>query len=148
MSTAADFPNMPPREAGLNETWAFLKLGIDCIMNERDLDCQAYQALSTVVYNYCTITRHAQCYENGSEPSFCCFCEISDSCALADAGLISFNLYHKLSKYLVLHLKTILQVCWDECLLNVYLSSTTESRCAFGRRIVKILRVAMGMLQL
>ena len=48
---------MPPPNADLATTWAFLEEGVDHIMNRTQGDCSSYPkyiALYTVMYNYCT----------------------------------------------------------------------------------------------
>jgi cullin 1 len=54
-----DFPNMPPRTADLDETWAFLSRGVEHIMTnfELGLSFKGYTNLYSTVYNYCTSTK-------------------------------------------------------------------------------------------
>jgi cullin 1 len=59
-AAAADVLTKPPsRTADLEETWNFLNIGVDHIMNnlEAGLSFANYTNLYTCVYNYCTSTK-------------------------------------------------------------------------------------------
>jgi cullin 1 len=117
---------MPPKTADLDETWAFLNAGVDHIMNhlEQGLSFSGYTALYTTVYNYCTSTKmHGRLDGNRCKCYFCGVLRIlAESCALAGANLVGSDLYNKLSEYFILHFRPMLQVRWDESLLNTYSS--------------------------
>lgn len=50
---------MPPANADLQTTWAFLEAGVDHIMTKlkTGMSYSRYMALYTVAYNYCTSSR-------------------------------------------------------------------------------------------
>lgn len=50
---------MPPANADLTTTWAFLEEGVDHIMTklQTGVSYSKYMALYTVAYNYCTSSR-------------------------------------------------------------------------------------------
>ncbi|KAH9482249.1 Cullin-1 [Psilocybe cubensis] len=104
-----DFSTMPPRNAELDETWAYLNQGVDHIMNnlEKGLSFAGYTSLYTTVYNYCTSTKmHGRLDGNRS-----------------GANLVGSDLYNKLSLYFVDHFKPMLQkaaTLSDEDLLRYY----------------------------
>ncbi|KAK7040956.1 ubiquitin ligase (cullin) of SCF [Paramarasmius palmivorus] len=112
MATPTDiFANPPSRTADLEETWKFLDLGVDHIMNklERGLTFPNYTALYTAVYNYCTsnkMTGKMDSHKSG-------------------ANLVGADLYFKLQEYFDGHFKPIKQKANDlhnEELLRYYAS--------------------------
>jgi hypothetical protein len=62
--------SMPPANADLATTWAFLEEGVDHIMTklQTGVSYSKYMALYTVAYNYCTSSRmHGGAASNNSE---------------------------------------------------------------------------------
>jgi len=62
------FPNMPGKSADLDQTWAYLVIGVDHIMTllEAGLSFVDYTNFYTAVYNYCTSTRMHSRMEAGN----------------------------------------------------------------------------------
>ncbi|TFY78525.1 hypothetical protein EWM64_g5483 [Hericium alpestre] len=97
MATAAFQPHpMPPQNADLATTWAFLEEGVDHIMTklQTGVSYSKYMSLYTVAYNYCTSSK-------------------MPSTATADlstpgrsgANLMGSDLYNNLIRYFVTHLR-------------------------------------------
>jgi len=65
-------PKMPPKTADLEETWTFLNIGVDHIMNkyEEGLSFVYYTNLYTTVYNYCTSTKMQNSRADGNRSAF------------------------------------------------------------------------------
>ncbi|KAJ7599806.1 Cullin repeat-like-containing domain protein, partial [Mycena floridula] len=109
-STADDaLSNPPPRTADLEETWAFLEIGVHHIMNnpESGLVFVNYENLYTTVYNYCLWTNMQ------GKPGRNRY----------DANPVCSNLYSKLSEYFVSHFKPMKEktaTLQDEDLLRYY----------------------------
>lgn len=62
------FPNMPDKLADLDQTWAYLVIGVDHIMTllEAGLSFMDYTNFYSAVYNYCTSTRMHSRMETGN----------------------------------------------------------------------------------
>jgi len=56
-------PTQPPPKADLEETWAFLYVGIDRLFTE-GLDHFDYMRLYSTIYSYCTSLPDAREYSN------------------------------------------------------------------------------------
>lgn len=58
-STSAASPAMPPANADLQTTWAYLEEGVDHIMTklQTGVSYSKYMSLYTVSYNYCTSSK-------------------------------------------------------------------------------------------
>ena len=58
-STSASSPPMPPANADLVTTWAYLEEGVDHIMTklQTGVSYSKYMSLYTVSYNYCTSSK-------------------------------------------------------------------------------------------
>lgn len=80
---------MPPANADIATTWAFLEEGVDHIMTKRDTDLsyERFWALYTVQYNYCTSPEHS-----------------------TSANLTGFALYDSIVHYFVQHLQHLKDV--------------------------------------
>ncbi|KAF5371252.1 hypothetical protein D9758_004235 [Tetrapyrgos nigripes] len=110
-STAASdaFSKPPGRTADLEETWAFLVLGVDHIMNKIDtgLTFVHYTSLYSTVYNYCTSTKMQGKQDNNR----------------TGANLVGADLYAKLTEYFMEHFKPMKEKAsglQDEDLLRYY----------------------------
>jgi cullin 1 len=142
MITTNDFPKTPPKTADFNEKWAFLKVGIECIMNhlEGGIPFEAYTGLYTTVYN-CFTPLSTVVYRRSECPFCSLFCILADSCAPAGAARFNgLDLYNKLSEYFILHFQPMLQVRWDESLINTYLSHNLSLQVADTLSGVDLLR--------
>ncbi|KAG7447738.1 Cullin-domain-containing protein [Guyanagaster necrorhizus] len=107
-SLADRFAQIPPQTAGLEETWAFLKPGVDHIMSnlKAGLTFANYINLYTVTYNYCTTKAPVG---------------IGDT----SVDLFGSGLYHKMPEYLTIHVASMKQTAillQDEELLQYYAS--------------------------
>ncbi|KAI5117366.1 hypothetical protein M0805_002479 [Coniferiporia weirii] len=105
---------MPPANSDLETTWRFLEEGVDHIMTklQTGVSYSKYMSLYTVSYNYCTSSRMHGNTEPGSGLS-----------SRTGANLMGSDLYNKLTKYLVQHLKTVREGAEnlvDEGLLQYY----------------------------
>ncbi|TDL23149.1 Cullin-domain-containing protein [Rickenella mellea] len=103
---------MPPANADLETTWKFLEEGVDHIMTklQTGVSYSKYMSLYTVSYNYCTSSRM-----HGNDGGL--------GGRTAGANLMGSDLYNKLTKYLVAHLKTVRDnsdSLVDEALLRYY----------------------------
>jgi len=80
---------MPPANADIATTWAFLEEGVDHIMTKRDTDLsyERFWALYTAQYNYCTSSKHS-----------------------TSANLTGFALYGRIVHYFVQHLRYLKDV--------------------------------------
>lgn len=105
---------MPPPNADLATTWAYLEEGVDHIMTklQTGVSYSKYMSLYTVSYNYCTSSK----MHNTS----------GDSSSLGQrtgANLMGSDLYNNLIRYFVAHLKTLREEAeplQDEALLRYY----------------------------
>ncbi|KAH8103781.1 Cullin-domain-containing protein [Phellopilus nigrolimitatus] len=104
---------MPPANADLETTWRFLEEGVDHIMTklQTGVSYSKYMSLYTVSYNYCTSSRMHGSPEAGVHTG------------RTGANLMGSDLYNKLTKYLIQHLKTVREGAEnivDEALLQYY----------------------------
>ncbi|EPQ51002.1 Cullin-domain-containing protein [Gloeophyllum trabeum ATCC 11539] len=110
---AGAFP-MPPANADLATTWAFLEEGVDHIMTklQTGVSYSKYMGLYTVAYNYCTSSRmHSSTTEAGAIGG------------RTGANLMGADLYNNLIRYFVSHLKGLREKSdslQDEALLKYY----------------------------
>ncbi|KXN86112.1 Cullin-1 [Leucoagaricus sp. SymC.cos] len=90
------FPNMPGKSADLDQTWAYLVIGVDHIMIriEAGLSFADYTNLYTTVYNYCTSTKMHSRIDSGNRTG---------------ANLVGSDLYNKLSGYFVQHFQPMME---------------------------------------
>ncbi|KIP06829.1 hypothetical protein PHLGIDRAFT_72117 [Phlebiopsis gigantea 11061_1 CR5-6] len=104
---------MPPPNADLATTWAYLEEGVDHIMTklQTGVSYSKYMSLYTVSYNYCTSSKM---HNTG------------DSSSLGQrtgANLMGSDLYNNLIRYFVQHLKSLREdsdALQDEALLRYY----------------------------
>ncbi|OJA08798.1 hypothetical protein AZE42_01280 [Rhizopogon vesiculosus] len=104
-------PPMPPANADLATTWAFLEEGVHHIMTglHTSISYYDYNSLYTVAYNYCTSSRIPNTTGGARRRT--------------GANLLGSELYDKLIRYIIVHLKHLrdrsddLQ---DEALLQYY----------------------------
>ncbi|KAH8108737.1 Cullin-domain-containing protein [Phellopilus nigrolimitatus] len=99
--------------ADLETTWRFLEEGVDHIMTklQTGVSYSKYMSLYTVSYNYCTSSRMHGSPEAGVHTG------------RTGANLMGSDLYNKLTKYLIQHLKTVREGAEnivDEALLQYY----------------------------
>ncbi|TFK73584.1 Cullin-domain-containing protein [Pluteus cervinus] len=105
---------MPPPNADLAVTWAFLEEGVDHIMTklQTGVSYSKYMSLYTVAYNYCTLSKmHGTHIESLGMTN------------RTGASLMGADLYNNLIRYLVAHLKQLRQSTEsreDENLLRYY----------------------------
>ncbi|EJC98883.1 Cullin-domain-containing protein [Fomitiporia mediterranea MF3/22] len=112
-SSSSSSYQMPPPNADLETTWRFLEEGVDHIMTklQTGVSYSKYMSLYTVSYNYCTSSRM-----HGNADS-------SMVSGRSGANLMGSDLYNKLTKYLIQHLKTVREGAEnlvDEDLLRYY----------------------------
>jgi len=102
---------MPPANADLQTTWAYLEEGVDHIMTklQTGVSYSKYMSLYTVSYNYCTSSKM-----HGS----------GEQAGLGHrTNLMGSDLYNNLIRYFVEHLKTLRaqsDALQDEALLQYY----------------------------
>ncbi|KAI0755416.1 Cullin-domain-containing protein [Irpex lacteus] len=104
---------MPPANADLQTTWAYLEEGVDHIMTklQTGVSYSKYMSLYTVSYNYCTSSKMHSA---------------TDSMSLGQrtgANLMGSDLYNNLIKYFMGHLKGLREAAdglQDEALLKYY----------------------------
>ncbi|RPD62795.1 Cullin-domain-containing protein [Lentinus tigrinus ALCF2SS1-6] len=104
---------MPPPNADLATTWAYLEEGVDHIMTklQTGVSYSKYMSLYTVSYNYCTSSKMHGTGEGGAVGH------------RTGANLMGSDLYNNLIKYFVNHLKTLRTASdplQDEALLRYY----------------------------
>ncbi|KAI0771155.1 Cullin-domain-containing protein [Trametes elegans] len=106
---------MPPANADLATTWAFLEEGVDHIMTklQTGVSYSKYMSLYTVSYNYCTSSKmHGTGDQSGGGIGH-----------RTGANLMGSDLYNNLIRYFVNHLKTLKtqsDSLQDEALLRYY----------------------------
>lgn len=104
---------MPPANADLQTTWAYLEEGVDHIMTklQTGVSYSKYMSLYTVSYNYCTSSKmHGSGEQAGLGHR-------------TGANLMGSDLYNNLIRYFVEHLKTLRaqsDALQDEALLQYY----------------------------
>ncbi|KAH9851581.1 Cullin-domain-containing protein [Lenzites betulinus] len=104
---------MPPANADLQTTWAFLEEGVDHIMTklQTGVSYSKYMSLYTVSYNYCTSSKmHSGADQLGGGIGH-------------RTNLMGSDLYNNLIRYFVNHLKTLKtqsDSLQDEALLRYY----------------------------
>ncbi|OBZ68755.1 Cullin-1 [Grifola frondosa] len=113
-SSTSGTPAMPPQNADLATTWAYLEEGVDHIMTklQTGVSYSKYMSLYTVSYNYCTSSKMHGAGEVGSGLSH-----------RTGANLMGSDLYNNLIRYFVTHLKALRtqsDVLQDEALLRYY----------------------------
>ncbi|KAI0755249.1 Cullin-domain-containing protein [Daedaleopsis nitida] len=105
---------MPPPNADLATTWAYLEEGVDHIMTklQTGVSYSKYMSLYTVSYNYCTSSKmHGAGDQAGGMGH------------RTGANLMGSDLYNNLIRYFVNHLKALRQhsdALQDEALLRYY----------------------------
>ncbi|KAI0769864.1 Cullin-domain-containing protein [Fomes fomentarius] len=105
---------MPPANADLTTTWAYLEEGVDHIMTklQTGVSYSKYMSLYTVSYNYCTSSKmHGSGDQAGGMGH------------RTGANLMGSDLYNNLIRYFVNHLKTLRtqsDALQDEALLRYY----------------------------
>ncbi|KAF8917037.1 Cullin-domain-containing protein [Mucidula mucida] len=89
---------IPPANADLATTWAFLEEGVDHIMTklQTGVSYSKYMALYTVAYNYCVSPKSNTSSEFGSLGA-----------GRTGANLMGSDLYNNLIRYFVCHLKLL-----------------------------------------
>ncbi|KAL1950756.1 hypothetical protein VTO73DRAFT_5880 [Trametes versicolor] len=105
---------MPPANADLTTTWAYLEEGVDHIMTklQTGVSYSKYMSLYTVSYNYCTSSKM---HGTGDQPG--------GLGQRTGANLMGSDLYNNLIRYFVNHLKTLKtqsDSLQDEALLRYY----------------------------
>ncbi|KAI0366592.1 Cullin-domain-containing protein [Pilatotrama ljubarskyi] len=106
---------MPPANADLATTWAYLEEGVDHIMTklQTGVSYSKYMSLYTVSYNYCTSSKmHGTAEQAGGGIGH-----------RTGANLMGSDLYNNLIRYFVNHLKTLRtqsDSLQDEALLRYY----------------------------
>ncbi|KAI0632450.1 Cullin-domain-containing protein [Trametes polyzona] len=106
---------MPPANADLATTWAYLEEGVDHIMTklQTGVSYSKYMSLYTVSYNYCTSSKmHGAADQPGGGIGH-----------RTGANLMGSDLYNNLIRYFVNHLKTLKtqsDSLQDEALLRYY----------------------------
>ncbi|KAI0916807.1 hypothetical protein AcW1_007843 [Taiwanofungus camphoratus] len=128
-STSGAYP-MPPPNADLPTTWAYLEEGVDHIMTklQTGVSYSKYMSLYTVSYNYCTSSKmHGAGEQPGlghrSELLFRSALRVHFDKLVAGANLMGSDLYNNLIRYFVNHLKTLKtqsDSLQDEALLRYY----------------------------
>ncbi|PCH40016.1 Cullin-domain-containing protein [Wolfiporia cocos MD-104 SS10] len=103
---------MPPANADLTTTWAYLEEGVDHIMTklQTGVSYSKYMSLYTVSYNYCTSSKMHGAGDQGLGHR-------------TGANLMGSDLYNHLIRYFVDHLKTLKvqsDSLQDEALLAYY----------------------------
>ncbi|KAK0201666.1 Cullin [Desarmillaria ectypa] len=90
-------PPIPPANADLTTTWAFLEEGVDHIMTklQTGVSYSKYMSLYTVAYNYCTSPK------TGPEGMGL------GTATRTGANLMGSDLYNNLIRYFVVHLKAL-----------------------------------------
>ncbi|KAF9810538.1 hypothetical protein IEO21_06861 [Rhodonia placenta] len=112
-SSSSTPPVMPPANADLATTWAYLEEGVDHIMTklQTGVSYSKYMSLYTVSYNYCTSSKmHGAGEQAGLGHR-------------TGANLMGSDLYNNLIRYFVNHLKTLRtqsDALQDEPLLRYY----------------------------
>ncbi|KAI0669208.1 Cullin-domain-containing protein [Trametes maxima] len=107
---------MPPANADLITTWAYLEEGVDHIMTklQTGVSYSKYMSLYTVSYNYCTSSKM---HGTGDQP-------VGGGIGhRTGANLMGSDLYNNLIRYFVNHLKTLRtqsDTLQDEALLRYY----------------------------
>ncbi|KAI0647741.1 Cullin-domain-containing protein [Trametes meyenii] len=107
---------MPPANADLTTTWAYLEEGVDHIMTklQTGVSYSKYMSLYTVSYNYCTSSKM---HGTGDQPGG------GGIGHRTGANLMGSDLYNNLIRYFVNHLKTLRtqsDTLQDEALLRYY----------------------------
>ncbi|KIY43151.1 Cullin-domain-containing protein [Fistulina hepatica ATCC 64428] len=108
----AIFSKIPQRGAHLAETWAFLSVGVDRILNELEqgLSFTSYTNLYTTAYNYCTSPKLSNKVDSSTR-------------VVNGANLVGADLYNKLIEKFIEHFKTLTEkadTLQDEELLQFY----------------------------
>ena len=106
---------MPPPNADLATTWAYLEEGVDHIMTklQTGVSYSKYMSLYTVSYNYCTSSKmHGTGDQAGgmghrSESLLVHWTPMFIDLTAAGANLMGSDLYNNLIRYFVNHLKTL-----------------------------------------
>ncbi|KAI0700014.1 Cullin-domain-containing protein [Cerioporus squamosus] len=114
MATGNNQYPMPPPNADLATTWAYLEEGVDHIMTklQTGVSYSKYMSLYTVSYNYCTSSKMHGTGDQGGAVGH-----------RTGANLMGSDLYNNLIKYFVNHLKTLRtasDALQDEALLRYY----------------------------
>ncbi|KAL0960626.1 hypothetical protein HGRIS_005657 [Hohenbuehelia grisea] len=116
MSSTTPNPNppMPPANADLQTTWAFLEEGVDHIMTklQTGVSYSKYMSLYTVSYNYCTSSKMGGATGDAGGMN-----------NRTGANLMGSDLYNNLIRYFTAHLKTLREksdLLQDEELLRYY----------------------------
>ncbi|PBK97849.1 Cullin-domain-containing protein [Armillaria gallica] len=97
MASPNSNPPIPPANADLITTWAFLEEGVDHIMTklQTGVSYSKYMSLYTVAYNYCTSPK------TGPESMGL------GAATRTGANLMGSDLYNNLIRYFVVHLKAL-----------------------------------------
>ncbi|KAK0487301.1 Cullin [Armillaria novae-zelandiae] len=97
MASPSSNPPIPPANADLITTWAFLEEGVDHIMTklQTGVSYSKYMSLYTVAYNYCTSPK------SGPEGMGL------GAATRTGANLMGSDLYNNLIRYFVVHLKAL-----------------------------------------
>lgn len=97
MTSPSPNPPIPPANADLITTWAFLEEGVDHIMTklQTGVSYSKYMSLYTVAYNYCTSPK------TGPEGTGL------GAATRTGANLMGSDLYNNLIRYFVVHLKAL-----------------------------------------
>ncbi|KAK0221987.1 Cullin [Armillaria fumosa] len=97
MASPSPNPPIPPANADLITTWAFLEEGVDHIMTklQTGVSYSKYMSLYTVAYNYCTSPK------TGPEGMGL------GAATRTGANLMGSDLYNNLIRYFVVHLKAL-----------------------------------------
>lgn len=105
---------MPPANADLTTTWAYLEEGVDHIMTklQTGVSYSKYMSLYTVSYNYCTSSKmHGTGDQGGMGHRSTSFLihptPMFIETVAAGANLMGSDLYNNLIRYFVNHLKTL-----------------------------------------
>lgn len=128
---------MPPANADLTTTWAYLEEGVDHIMTklQTGVSYSKYMSLYTVSYNYCTSSKmHGSGDQAGgmghrSTSSLVPFTLVFIDLTAAGANLMGSDLYNNLIRYFVNHLKTLRTVSQHprhSCFKSVDLSASSN----------------------
>ena len=112
MTVPSHLSAMPSRTADLDETWRFLKRGLDHTMIHGNVPFQDYTILYTMVYNYCTSSK-TYGRTDGNRSTLLVRVAPHHSAnfvSTAGANLVGSDLYSKLSAYCIEHFKPIIAV--------------------------------------
>ena len=150
---------MPPPNADLATTWAYLEEGVDHIMTklQTGVSYSKYMSLYTVSYNYCTSSKMHGSGDQAGGMGHRSTCSVLPHTPMfidltaAGANLMGSDLYNNLIRYFVNHLKALRTVSRPFATpmsgpLNRAPAPPSGIGRAAGRSSAAVLRPGMGSL--